>query len=584
LEKFFRKYRKIGILLLVLNFLFTSSAFGQQMLPDYVLAEREAAEREAEIFPFSSLEFEEEPVSDEELAERTLEYTEDFYEVTEEGVFDAEGNEVDVEAVRDKPAIPKKEEVDDEMSAFEAYRESIMLNWGGKRAFTEKRLEGIRENLKEEKRNFVELEKEIGEVESKLEPLQKEIETLKEHIVLLNHQLVESKNKIKSAEYLIAEKQIALRDLMWELKQSEIELDIQQQVVLDYIVLVYQEEEKFLDVYNETSSTLKLLLADNSVSENLLGQEYLEILEETGRKVFYDLHDKKVALEEKREEIQREQQKLDELYQSLNQERRILEQGRSAKKELLEDTLGQEERYQQLLEESIQQQLESAIAIQNMHDNIEFIEAKLDLLDESLEKAEELAENPEKAEELLEIEIEVEEKQEETEEEYFSDDEEEAEDREYVFLWPVPPFAITAYFHDPTYPKKWGIHNAVDIRAKQFTEITAPANGYVFQTKDNGMGYSYIILAHKNKLITVYGHVTELIAKPGTVVREREIIGLTGGTPGTKGSGWQTTGPHLHFEVWHNGKQVDPLDYLPVYDLPIEYIPDKYIEMLEMVN
>ena len=145
--------------------------------------------------------------------------------------------------------------------------------------------------------------------------------------------------------------------------------------------------------------------------------------------------------------------------------------------------------------------------------------------------------------------------------------------------WPIPPVAVTAYFEDPTYPSRWGVHKAADLRAKQFTEIVSPANAYVFQTKDNGMGYSYIILAHKNKLITVYGHVSEILVKAGTVVKEGEVIGLSGGTPGTKGAGWQTTGPHLHFEVWHKGEQVDPLNYLPIFELPIEYIPNRFLDV-----
>lgn len=568
------RYTNIAVILLVFNFLFVSTAFGQ-------VISSQGGDYDPEIFPFSSPDFEE-PIYDESTgADRVIDYSENFYEVTEEGVFDTQGNLVDVaqadELREDEPRLWQEEEATDpELSAFEAYRESIMLNWGGKRAFTEKRLEGIRENLDSEKERFQSLEKEIDDIESKLEPLQKEIETLKEHITLLNHQLVESKKKIENAEILIAEKQVVLRDLMLELKQSEVELNIQRQAVLDYILLIYQEEEKFLDVYSDGSSTLKLLLADNSVSENLLGQEYSQVLEETGRKVFYDLYQKKVALEEKREKIQYEQKELDGLYQSLSQERQILEEGRKTKKDLLEETLGEEERYQQLLEESIQQQLESVIAIQNLQDNIEFIESKLQLLDESLEKVESLPVQPEKTEALEVIEIQLEEGPQVNEE----DEEVDALARLYAFSWPIPPKAITAYFHDPSYPQKWGVHNAIDIRAKQYTEIRAPANGYVFQTKDNGMGYSYIILAHKNKLITVYGHVTELIAKPGTVVKEGDLIGLTGGTPGTKGAGWQTTGPHLHFEVWQNGEQVDPLDFLPVLELPLEYIPDKYLEGL----
>ena len=565
-ENFFKKHRKAAILLLILNFLFTGSAFGQ-------VISWGAETDDPEIFPFSA-DFEEAAPSED--MERTIDYSDNLYEVTDEGVLDSSGNFID-SASADELELPVElaEETVTEEDAYEAYKESIMLNWGGKKAYTERRLQGIQSNLQTEKENFTKLEEEIDDLEKKLEPFHQKIETLKDHINLLNHQLVETKNKIKNTELQIAQKQISLRDLMWDLKQSEAELNIQRNIVLQYIVLVYQEEEKFFDYYDESSSTLKLLLADNSVSENLLGQEYLKILEETGREVFYDLNDKKIELEEKRDKVKTEREKLDELYESLNQERRILEEGRHTKKELLEETLGEEERYQQLLEESIQQQLESAIAIQNLQDNIQFIEEKLDLLDESLEKVETLSGDIENVEELEAIELEV-------EEDGASEADEEGDIREYTFVWPVPPRAITSYFHDPTYPTKWGIHNAVDIRAGQYTEIIAPANGYVFQTKDNGRGYSYIILAHKNKFITVYGHVTDIIAKPGTVVKEGDVIGLSGGTPGTKGAGWQTTGPHLHFEVWHNGQQVDPLDFLPVFELPIEYIPDRYFDAFSL--
>jgi len=361
-----------------------------------------------------------------------------------------------------------------------------------------------------------------------------------------------------------------------------VELNIQKKVVMEYILLVYHESEKFRYLTEDSSSTLKLLLADNSVSENLLGQEYLSVLEETGRDVFYKLHAQKLALNDQREQIQQEEENLEGLNKSLNEERQIMEENRQTKKELLEETQGQEERYQQLLEESIQQQLQSAIAIQNMKENVEFIEEKLKTLDDSLTQVQGMQiTNPEdvkKAEEQMQkIEQPAKEAPAET-------PEAQAEVRQHFFSWPVAPIAITSYFEDPTYPKKWGIHKALDIRAKQFTEIHAPANAYVFQTKDNGKGYSYIILAHKNKFVTVYGHVTDILVKAGDVVKEGDVIGLTGGTPGTKGAGWQTTGPHLHFEVWHNGAQVDPLEWLPVEQLPLEYIPDRFLTQLAPIG
>lgn len=557
-------YRNFTVLLLIF-LLSISSAFGQ-ITPEEV--------DDPEIFPFSS-----------------MDYTEDLYEVTDEGIFDLEGGLVE-EIVESDQLFDASDELDsrfieasasDSKDAFEEYKESIVANWGSKKAFTEYRLEGIRSNLDDELNRFKLLDAEIEKLEEKLEPYQKEIQNIQDQIDLLNHHLKESKLKIKSAELMIADKQILLKKLMEDMKRSEIELNIQRNIVLEYIVMVYAEEEKFLDIFSNSSSTFKILLADNSVGENLLGREYLSALERTGREVFYKLNEKSLVLEEERQSVLLERAKLDQLYVYLEEERNILQEGKHSQKELLVKISGEEAEYQQLLEESIQQQLESAIAVQNLRDNIEFIEEKLELLDESLDRAESLSADSEAAQALFELESEVEGAEEKIEEEFESgiskaiNEVAKEAPSLYPFAWPVPPLKVTTYFEDPNYPKKWGIHKALDLRARQYTEIRAPANAYVFQTKDNGMGYSYIILAHKNKLITVYGHVSKIIAKSGSVVKKGEVIALSGATPGTKGAGWQTTGPHLHFEVWHNGEQVDPLDYLPVMELPIEYVPDRYL-------
>lgn len=527
-------------------------------------------------YNFTSIDIPVEPVYDDGSAR----YTETLWDVTDVGVFD----EVGFQVREFEPDIPRAVErgeeelplVPETPDSFEQYRQSLIYSWGGKRSFAEQRLSGVQENLEEQRKRFEELEKEIELAEEKLVPIREQVTDLQGQVDLINTHIRMTKEKITNVEVMIAEKKIEIKDAMLFLQRSEVELDIQKKVVLDYVKLLYQEENRFFDLYDDSASTLKLLLADSSVSENLLGQEYFKVMEETGRHVFHDLDRTRQELLEKQDDILREQEDLNFLYEALAKEKRNYEETRLAKRDLLEETQGEEEKYQLLLEQALQEQLEAAIAVQNLQDNIGLIESKLALLDDGLEDVHE-AERPQDFEELQQTE--------DTLDMIDSIDGRSEEDiisaKKKPFIWPVPANKITAEYHDPTYPKKWGIHNAIDIRAKQFTEIRAPANAYVFQTKDNGKGYSYIVLAHKNNLVTVYGHIADIMVTPGTIVRKGEVIGLSGGTPGTKGAGLQTTGPHLHFEVYYKGEVVNPLYYLPLEELAIEYVPDEFLSELK---
>ena len=60
------------------------------------------------------------------------------------------------------------------------------------------------------------------------------------------------------------------------------------------------------------------------------------------------------------------------------------------------------------------------------------------------------------------------------------------------------------------------------------------------------------MVQHGNGLISVYKHNSALLKKQGDVVQAGEAIAIIGN------SGELTTGPHLHFELWHEGKAVDP--------------------------
>ncbi|HYN48041.1 MAG TPA: M23 family metallopeptidase [Candidatus Nanopelagicales bacterium] len=122
-----------------------------------------------------------------------------------------------------------------------------------------------------------------------------------------------------------------------------------------------------------------------------------------------------------------------------------------------------------------------------------------------------------------------------------------------AFAWPVAGGYISQYFH-------YG-HAALDIAADYGTPVRAAAAGTVVFAgwKGNGGGYQ-VWIAHGSGLSTTYNHMSAIAVSYGEGVGRGAFIGRIGT------SGW-STGPHLHFEVWHGdiwggGYRVNPLSYL----------------------
>ena len=99
-------------------------------------------------------------------------------------------------------------------------------------------------------------------------------------------------------------------------------------------------------------------------------------------------------------------------------------------------------------------------------------------------------------------------------------------------------------------------HFAIDLACRKGEPIKAVADGTViFADWTSSTGY-VIILFHKNNMMSVYKHNSELYKEIGELVKAGEVIATAGS------EGELSTGPHLHFELWLNGIPVDPSNYL----------------------
>jgi murein DD-endopeptidase MepM/ murein hydrolase activator NlpD len=99
-------------------------------------------------------------------------------------------------------------------------------------------------------------------------------------------------------------------------------------------------------------------------------------------------------------------------------------------------------------------------------------------------------------------------------------------------------------------------HYGVDIVAEENTMIKSVAEGYVIMSEyseDNGW---VIGIASGENVISFYKHNSRLLKGAGDYVAEGEPIAVIGNT------GENSTGPHLHLEIWHQGVPLDPMNYI----------------------
>ena len=131
------------------------------------------------------------------------------------------------------------------------------------------------------------------------------------------------------------------------------------------------------------------------------------------------------------------------------------------------------------------------------------------------------------------------------------------ENTRYLSGRPITKGWLSSYFglrKDP-FNGRPSMHKGIDFAGKEDGEIIATASGVV-SWADDRYGYGLLIeINHGDGLKTRYGHNKQLLVKVGDVVGKGQIIARMGSTG-------RSTGPHVHYEILRNNRQIDPKKYV----------------------
>lgn len=372
-------------------------------------------------------------------------------------------------------------------------------------------VEELNKEIAERKEKIRQLEQTMNEYKKVIAQKETEAVSLKNQLSILNNRIAQLQVDIELTEEKIAENQLEIDKLNISIDDKKKAVERQKKIISKMVQNIHSSDQKnyveimltysdFSDFYNELRAT-----------ENV----YVDL----GRSV----RSLRIAMDDlssKREQVETRKKNYIKLQNQLETKKGEVQGQEVAKQNLLDQTRSSEARYKTLLS-SLKQQYQ---AIENEQRSFE------DKLRKKLEEQNKVLENG-----------------------------------KVSMVWPVPSRVVNSLFRDPTYPyKKVFEHSGIDIRASQGTPVKAVASGYVARARRCTLAscYAYVLIVHTGNLSTVYGHLSQINVADDQYINQGDVIGYSGGRPGSVGAGPFVTGPHLHFETRLNGIPVNPLGYV----------------------
>lgn len=389
-------------------------------------------------------------------------------------------------------------------------------------------IQTLNKQIQEKSSAISDLDQKIDVYQEAIERKQSEAFTLENQIAVIEHDIDKTANEIEKTQLELDRLNLELQGLDLKIDRTNSDVAVTKTRVGDTLRLLYQSEQK---------SPIEITFSVNTLSDFFSQLTYQKTLQTSLQQDLDQLEQLSSQLEQEKGEATIKRKEVSQAEQQLEAQQQSLEGERSYKDELLEKTEADEEKFQALVQDARQEQTRVDAEINSLESKVQT------QIDKLRKQAEDKRDN---GEELTE-------------------EEEELLVGDVVFSWPIDSRDISCGFHCTGYPfAKWFQHSGIDVRTPQGTPVKAAASGYVGIAKSDGTpALAYVTIEHNGTYATVYMHLSSVNVSPGQFVHRGEVIGYSGGLPGTPGAGAYSTGAHLHFEVRVDGIPQDPLPFLP---------------------
>ncbi len=358
----------------------------------------------------------------------------------------------------------------------------------------------------------------VKEIQDKIEKYKKNINlkrlervSLSSQVSLIENRIEKVSLDIKSTNLQLEQTNLEIKSLEFSIEEKNKEIAEQKKTLANFIRMIHTQDQK---------NSIEILAGYENMSDFFENVQYLKTLHSTLADIAIMLQTTKLELEIQAQEHEIKKETLVVFAEELSAKQGELASQQNIKLNLIQETASSEQKFKTL--------------VQNLRSQYEQIENEISSIERQMH--DKLAETDAWA-----------------------------DTGDLIMTWPVPSRYITSYFHDPDYPYRHIFeHSGIDLRAGQGTPIKAAGSGFVARARNcsSHLCYQYLLIVHPDKVSTLYGHMSSINVSEGDFVVKGDVVGLSGGTPGTVGAGPFVTGPHLHFETRVNGIPVNPLNYL----------------------